>query len=375
MITIANPIYDVVFKYLMEDERIARTILSALLRKEITHVEMRPHEYVSEKIDSITVQRIDFGATVRENGQERLILIELQKTWLPTELLRFRQYLARQYRDTKNMVIGKQNEYALPMVMVYLLGHHVGDIQEPVIYVQHEVHDYEGHVVTQGLPDPFIDSLTHESIIVQIPLLRGQVNTRLDRILSIFDQSNKDSIDAKLLRIDEDRYDADDADLQRILLRLTGAAADEAFRRRMDLEDEIFAEIKNRNVEILARDRQLAEQKTQLAEQKAQLDEQKAQLDEQKAQLDEQKTQLDEQKTQLDEQKTQLDEQKTQLDEQKTQLDEQKTQLEQQDSLIRTSVQLFSEMGLSPEAIAGKLGIEVERVRQLLTHSPLPGLS
>ena len=29
--TIANPIYDAVFKYLMEDERIARTILSALL--------------------------------------------------------------------------------------------------------------------------------------------------------------------------------------------------------------------------------------------------------------------------------------------------------------------------------------------------------
>ena len=53
MITIANPIYDVVFKYLMEDERIARTILSALLRKEITHVEMRPHEYVDEKIDNI----------------------------------------------------------------------------------------------------------------------------------------------------------------------------------------------------------------------------------------------------------------------------------------------------------------------------------
>ena len=33
MISIANPIYDVVFKYLMEDERIARTILSALLQQ------------------------------------------------------------------------------------------------------------------------------------------------------------------------------------------------------------------------------------------------------------------------------------------------------------------------------------------------------
>lgn len=33
MIHIANPIYDSVFKYLMEDERVARTILSALLKK------------------------------------------------------------------------------------------------------------------------------------------------------------------------------------------------------------------------------------------------------------------------------------------------------------------------------------------------------
>ena len=31
MITIANPIYDVVFKYLMEDERIDRTIIRSPL--------------------------------------------------------------------------------------------------------------------------------------------------------------------------------------------------------------------------------------------------------------------------------------------------------------------------------------------------------
>ena len=38
---VANPIYDIVFKYLMEDERIAKTILSALLKKEVTAVEVR----------------------------------------------------------------------------------------------------------------------------------------------------------------------------------------------------------------------------------------------------------------------------------------------------------------------------------------------
>ena len=38
MVNIANPIYDSVFKYLMEDERIAKTLISALLKKEVLSV-------------------------------------------------------------------------------------------------------------------------------------------------------------------------------------------------------------------------------------------------------------------------------------------------------------------------------------------------
>ena len=41
VISVANPIYDSVFKYLMEDERVAKTILSALLKREVVEVEMR----------------------------------------------------------------------------------------------------------------------------------------------------------------------------------------------------------------------------------------------------------------------------------------------------------------------------------------------
>lgn len=43
--SVANPIYDSVFKFLMEDERIAKTVLSALLKKEVVSVEMRRHEH------------------------------------------------------------------------------------------------------------------------------------------------------------------------------------------------------------------------------------------------------------------------------------------------------------------------------------------
>ena len=34
-VRIANPIYDVVFKYLLDDEKVARLLLSALLGKEV----------------------------------------------------------------------------------------------------------------------------------------------------------------------------------------------------------------------------------------------------------------------------------------------------------------------------------------------------
>ena len=146
---VANPIYDIVFKYLMEDERIARTILSALLKKDVVKVEVRPHEYSDETRDSLSVFRIDFGATIREeDGHEKLILIELQKTWLDTETLRFRQYLGVHYSNPKNM---RNDGNALPMVAVYLLGHKVGDIEEPVVYVNHKSFDYDGNLVTKGL--------------------------------------------------------------------------------------------------------------------------------------------------------------------------------------------------------------------------------
>ena len=72
MIHIANPIYDSVFKYLMEDERVARTLLSALLKKEVVSVEMRRNEYANVGRRDISMFRIDFGAKVREaDGKKR----------------------------------------------------------------------------------------------------------------------------------------------------------------------------------------------------------------------------------------------------------------------------------------------------------------
>ena len=272
MVNIANPIYDSVFKYLMEDERIAKTLISALLKKEVVEVDMRRNEYTNGTRDNISMFRIDFGARIKEeDGSTKLVLIELQKTWLETETLRFRQYLGAQYANPENILKDCENDgYGIPMIAVYLLGHKVGDIEEPVLYVKHKALDYDGNHVTKGIPDPFVDSLTHDSIIVQIPRLRGHVDNRLDKVLSVFDQSLKEKGNHQVLSVDEDKFNGD-LEMMHILHRLITAASDSKLRQDMNVEDEFFSAIENRDTALMQKDKTIAEQGETIAEQKEQI--------------------------------------------------------------------------------------------------------
>ena len=271
IVHIANPIYDSVFKYIMEDERIAKTVLSALLKKEVLHVTMRPHEYANTSRDTLSMFRIDFAATVcEEDGSQQVILIELQKTWLDTETLRFRQYLGVQYSNKNNIREADEKGFAYPMVAVYLLGHKVGNIKEPIVYVNHDVFDYNGNIVKEGSEEPFVESLTHNSIIVQIPLLHGNVNNRLEKVLSVFDQTQVEGNTQQVLKIDEDKY-ADDNDMLYVLHKLTAAAANSEMRQDMNVEDEYYKAIEDRDTAIMQRDKILKEQEEQLSQQNEQL--------------------------------------------------------------------------------------------------------
>ena len=252
---LANPIYDSVFKYLMEDERIARTILSALLKKRVVKVEQRPHEYVNTSRNSISMFRIDFAATICEDdGHEHLVLIELQKTWLETETLRFRQYLGAQYSRKENIIEDSKDKHALPMVAVYLLGHRVGNINTPVVYVNHHTYDYDGNLLESDEPNPFVESLTHNSIIVQIPLLHGHINNRLDKILSVFDQTNASKSNKQTIEVNEDEY-AGDSEMEYIVRRLLSAASNPDVRQDMNVEDEFFKAIEDRDTELMVKDK------------------------------------------------------------------------------------------------------------------------
>ena len=272
ILTVANPIYDSVFKFLMEDKRIAKTVLSALLKKNVVSVEMRRHEHTNTTRDNLSMFRIDFAAKVEEtDGSTRLVLIELQKTWLETETLRFRQYLAAQYNAQENMQKTKDGKsYGVPMIAVYLLGHKIGNINAPVVYVNHGTCDYDGNEVKNGRKDPFINSLIHDSIIVQLPLLHGRINNHLYKVLSVFDQGQRDPKNRQMININEDKYENDD-DMMYIVHRLTIAAANAELRQEMNVEDEYFSAIEDRDTAIMNRDKIIAEQNSQIAEQNSQI--------------------------------------------------------------------------------------------------------
>ena len=85
---IANPIYDVVFKYLLDDNKIAKKLISLIIGKEIKDLELLPTEFnnVNEE-KNLTVYRIDFSAKVKmEDASYMNVIIEIQKAKFPTDI-------------------------------------------------------------------------------------------------------------------------------------------------------------------------------------------------------------------------------------------------------------------------------------------------
>lgn len=205
--------------------------------------------------------RVAITVRVREaDGEEHAVQVLLSKTWKETEPLQLRQYLGAYYRDKRDI---QKDSSGIPIVTVFLLGHRLGDVSVPVMYVYDKPYDYDGNVVSKGMPEPFIENLEHDSIIVQTPLLHDQVSNRLYKVLSVFDQSRAYDEDCHLLNYDEKDYEGD-ASLFHLVFCLTAAAASPKMQRHMDMEDEFVPELENRDTKIMMLDKKIVEQEEEI---------------------------------------------------------------------------------------------------------------
>ncbi len=265
MIQIANPIYDVVFKYLLDDNKVAKIFLSAILEEEILELEYRPKEVRTETEKStLTVYRMDFSAKIKTaEGDHRLVIIEIQKAKYHTDIMRFRKYLGSQYADPNNMYVEEEGvKYALPIISMYFLGHSLKHTEAPVIKVKRNYIDMAtGEELKEK--EEFIESLTHDSYVIQIPKLKEKRRNELEMLLSIFDQGESRS-NNHVLNIREENFPEK---YQLVIRRLQRAIAETKVRDTMDLEDEILGELEDME-RTIAKKNELIEESKKVIEEK-----------------------------------------------------------------------------------------------------------
>ena len=338
---IANPIYDSAFKYMMQNERAATVLLENLLDKEILKLEVLSNDTpVIEEKSGVRILRLDFSAKVKDKntGETELVTIELQKSYLDTEIMRFRTYLSQQYSDIKktdiemvktwrkNKETGNieqvevEKHIPLHIIAIYILGHPFQEIsiKKPVIYNRPDPRGIENEHIPEVMKTRFFRGLTHDTIIVQIPYLKRNAKTKVEQLLEIFCQDYVSSGTDQLLEIDD--FDKRSDDFKELARPLQYAASDPEVRKVMTIEDEMS--IHFQNVKYVTDENEALH--------------------------------------------ILVEESRQQLQEKDNQLQEKDNQLQEKDNQLISSIQMLSEFGASPEQIAEKLKISVDMVKKTL---------
>jgi len=113
---IANPIYDVVLKYLLRNKELAILILSTILEEEIITLDFLPQETaMALENRSFTIYRLDFPARIKtRDGVVKQVVIEIQKAKFAADIMRFCRYLGERYKQGFTLEGGGQVQKAIP---------------------------------------------------------------------------------------------------------------------------------------------------------------------------------------------------------------------------------------------------------------------
>ena len=232
---IANPIYDVVFKRMMENERVAKFFIGTLLEQTIETIVVKPQEFTyTDELAGLAVFRLDFLVTIKtESGEYKKILIEIQKAKNQIDVMRFRNYLAEQYKkeDTIN-----EEKIVLPITTIYILGFKLTEILTPCIKVERNYKDLINNT-TLEIKSDFVEKLTHDSYVVQVDRITDRYFTKLDKLLSVFEQTNFVD-DKKIIKEFNHTADLEELKIMTDILHHSGTNPEE--KKKIETEQEAW---------------------------------------------------------------------------------------------------------------------------------------
>jgi flagellar biosynthesis GTPase FlhF len=248
----ANPSYDTVFKFLMEDMVSAKLILSIILNCNIVELVLLPQEVSKardskgrkgKKSTSLTLLRLDFSAIIlTETGERKHVIIEIQKAKVGSHIIRFRQYLGAQYRDENNVervtVNNRLVKKAIPMVSIYFIGTKLKHTKASIIGVSRQYTDLlTGEVILQK--EDFIEALSHDMYVIQIPYLTQNKESDLGLLLNLFDQNTVTEPKGHFMNVREADFPPP---FHHLVNRLHMAAQTAQIIEKMEAEDQMIAE-------------------------------------------------------------------------------------------------------------------------------------
>jgi len=384
--------YDVVFKYLMEDNAVAITFLSALTGMDIVSLLPLPQELtVDAEGDSVrpknlfgrklSVYRLDFSARVRDReGEEKIVIVEIQQEKLYGQLMRFRKYLGKQYENSAfvkktQTATGREYDIGIPILSIYFVGEGLEGFRDiPVVLLrrsaiaQHTMQPVDG-------TNPFIEALFHNGIIVNVPFLSREGRNELEALLSIFSPLNQ-TTNPQIMSIQETKFMEK---YQPILRRLKAAAQEKGVRDKMTVEDDFLEEMEYLERNHEERMRRLDEKELRLDEKELRLDERERGIDERGRSVDERMRKAEEEARKAEEEAhkaeeeaRKAEEEKRKAEEEKRKAEEEKRKAEEEAHMLKeikekmqqqqgNAIRLLLDLGMSKAEIAIKLGLsEVE---------------
>lgn len=286
-IVIPNPIYDVVFKYLMEDNQSAKIILSTLINEKIKKLIFEPISH-TEKIQDpksdkiIKLFHLDFTAVIEKpNGKEELIMIEIQKANKASDIFRFKRYISANFQRKQEKEIINPHTQAIEkinkpirLIPIFILNFRIeNEVNDLIIKTNREKTGiFKGKKLKND--NEFIDNLSFDIWVVQLPNLgkikkkdyeNDDYKTKLYLLLKLFDQEAQNKNNKHRLLIIKKLFPKF---LERVISRLKSADADNPdLEEQMNAEDEYLAELTKRDNEIsyfkqeLEKERKLREKK------------------------------------------------------------------------------------------------------------------
>jgi len=293
---IINPLYDKAFKYLMENNKLAKKILSVILDVEVIEVALSQQETtLPDERRGLTLFRLDFKAIIKQaDGSRKTVLIELQKSKYPTDIQRFRNYLGSSYLAKNRETAGesvvaeeKPAEYQsiYPIIAIYILGYNLDDLPYMAVTVNRDVINSVSKQKIE-VSSFFVEHLTHQSHIIQVRRLPEKRQTLLEKFFVLFNQAwctdNNFIID--LQNIPEEFKD--------VVKYLQGPVMDDNFRRQLEAEEQLDTIFDAQEAKYLKKIAEVLDQKEAAVERELEERKQKEEANKQKEEANKQKEML-----------------------------------------------------------------------------------